>query len=442
MSANDQLEKARRGELVRRNIHTYPFKYTVSAADDFFEPDLGSIYIHIPFCSTKCHFCDYTVYINSKQDLRTAYVEALKKEIRQFTRNRAFPAFRIDAIYFGGGTPGLLEAEQLVDILDTCRDAFAIVEAPEIAIEFDPHSVDADKLARLSEAGFNRVSIGAQAFDDEILKATNRPHNREDIYSSVEKVKQAGFTFFNLDLIYPLLGLDLESWSTSVDNAIDLDPACITAYPLEVWPHTAYHSWITKRNEQLPSKDEELEMANVAFDKLESAGFQAGSTSGYWHPERASEYCRFLTYYWRTLPMLGFGVSSKSVVYDRVYTNIKPIREYIERVEADRNPIDFSTRMTKAQEMRRIVIRGLKVGTVSRSDFEVRFGVPLDLVFGPQFRELVDDGFIEDDGEILRLTRRGQLFSNNVWESFYAEDDLAPPKSNEIQYGISELLTN
>ena len=195
MSANDQLEKARRGELVRRNIHTYPFKYTVSAADDFFEPDLGSIYIHIPFCSTKCHFCDYTVYINSKQDLRTAYVEALKKEIRQFTRNRAFPAFRIDAIYFGGGTPGLLEAEQLVDILDTCRDAFAIVEAPEIAIEFDPHSVDADKLARLSEAGFNRVSIGAQAFDDEMRdKLLKHKERRGALWKTIEEPLDIGRT--------------------------------------------------------------------------------------------------------------------------------------------------------------------------------------------------------------------------------------------------------
>lgn len=429
-----------KGDLIRRNIHTYPFKYTYTQATDYFRPDNAAIYIHIPFCSTKCHFCDYTVYVNSSGDLREAYVAALCAEIERFRDNRAFPGFVVDAVYFGGGTPGLLEADQLIRVLDVVRSAYELSADCEIGIEFDPRSVSFEKLHALHQAGFRRLSIGVQSFDDQILRDTNRPHVLEDVYRSVEQMRAAGFAHTNLDLIYPLLGLTTETWADSIEKAIALKPACITAYPLEVWPKTAYFHQIVQKGHRLPTAGEELEMARVAFDLLEAAGYVRASTSGYYHPERAPGYCRFLDYYWKTWPMIGFGVSSKSVIYDRLYTNIKPIRQYIESIETGGPVLDFSTRMNREQEMRRFAIRCFKMCEVSKPEFAERFGVALRTVFGAQLDRLLEDGFIAEDETRFYLTRKGQVVSNNVYEAFYVDDDLRPPRSGEVQFGISQLI--
>ena len=428
-------------EYVRRNIHTYPFKYSHLDASKYFTKERAVIYLHIPFCNTKCHFCDYVVYVNSSSDLRERYVAALCKEIEDFAANRVFPAFAIDAIYFGGGTPGVLTAEQLIRILDTMRKEFEIDPACEIAIEFDPGSISDDKVAALREAGFTRLSMGVQSFDEEILRANNRPHKLADCYSAWEAIRRAGFTHTNIDLIYPLIGLDLPTWIASVREAIAMQPGCITSYPLEVWPQTAYHHWLLKaKSAVLPPQLLEIEMCRVSFDMLEEAGYRRFSTSGYFHPQRANTYSRYLEYYWRTWPLIGFGVSSKNVIFDRLYTNIRNIREYLERVEAGVPLMDFATRLTKQQEMRRVMIRGIKMCEVWKPGFEERFGVPMRTVFGREIDDLLARGLIEEDDSVIRLTREGQVFSSTVFEAFYTEDDLRPPRDNEVQFGLSELV--
>ena len=431
------LDKTR----IRRNIHTYPFKYEYVDDKHFFAPDTAVIYIHIPFCNTKCHFCDYVVYTNTSQDLREEYVQALCKEISAFPENRAFPSFRIDAVYVGGGTPGLLTAEQLTRILDTVRATFEMEADCEVAVEFDPGCVERDKLKAVKDAGYTRMSIGVQTFSEELLKANNRPHDLASVYAAWEAIEDVGFEHTNIDLIYPLIGLDLATWRDSLSQAIGMAPTCITAYPLEVWPKTAYHNWlIGKHNETLPEPVEEMEMCQLAFDMLEQAGYRRYSTSGYYHPGRFDTYCRYLEYYWRTWPLIGFGVSSKSVIYDRLYANIRPIKKYIERVNAGESILDFATRMNRDQEMRRVMIRGLKMCEVSRADFRARFGVPMETVFGREIEDLIARDLIAGTEEDIHLTRRGQMFSTNVYETFYTEDDLRKPEEGEVQFGISELV--
>lgn len=428
-------------QYIRRNIHTYPFKYKYLQADEFFQTDKAAIYIHIPFCETKCHFCDYVVYIGTPLDARAAYVDALCKEIRRFPRNPAFPKFTIDAIYIGGGTPGVLSAEQLIQVLEACRETFPdFTENCEIAVEFDPGSVTEDKLKKIYAAGFNRFSMGVQSFDEAILKENNRPHNLDHVYSGWEATKNSGFTHTNIDLIYPLIGLDMDFWVASVKEAIRLEPACITAYPLEVWKNTAYHHWLTKNKKQLPSGQMEVDMCRVALDLLEEAGYRRHSTTGYYHPERTRTYCRFLDYYWRTEPMIGFGVGSKSVVHNRCWTNVRGMSEYLKRNENDESVLDFATHMTKRQEMLRVMIRGLKVCDVSKKDFYDRFGVEMETIFSAEINALVEGGFIVNSPDEIYLTREGQVYSSNVFEEFYTEDDLREPEEGEVQFGISDLV--
>jgi oxygen-independent coproporphyrinogen-3 oxidase len=428
-------------QYVRRNIHTYPFKYRYLDAAEFFAPDKGSIYIHIPFCETKCHFCDYVVYTGSTTDVRDAYVDALCKEISVFPQSRAFPGFAIDSIYVGGGTPGLLTSKQLIRILQTCRDTFPdFTEDCEVAVEFDPGCVEEEKLREIYEAGFTRFSMGVQSFSPKILKENNRPHNLEDVYRAWDAVQRSGFTHTNIDLIYPLIDLDIATWESSVHEAVRLAPACITAYPLEVWKNTAYHHWLTRNKKQLPPAQSEVDMCRAALTIMEDAGYRRWSTTGYYQPETVSRYCRFLDYYWRSWPMLGFGVSSKSVIYDRAYTNIRSMQEYIKRIAKGDSVLDFATHMSKRQEMLRVMIRGLKVCEVSKVDFYDRFGVEMETIFAKEIADLVERGFVVNDLERVYLTREGQVFSSNVYEEFYTEDDLRAPEEGEVQFGISDLV--
>ena len=429
-------------QYIRRNIHTYPFKYKYLEADEFFATDKASIYIHIPFCETKCHFCDYVVYVNTPLDAREAYVDALCKEITRFPQNRAFPGYTIDAIYVGGGTPGVLNAPQLNRILDACRATFPdFTPDHEVAVEFDPGCVEEQKLKDIHANGFNRFSMGVQSFDEGILKDNNRPHNLEEVYKAWDAVGKSGFTHTNIDLIYPLIGLDMDTWIESVKEAIRLEPACITAYPLEVWKNTAYHHWLTKNKKQLPAAQDEVDMCRVALDMLEDAGYRRRSTTGYYHPERVKRYCRFLDYYWRTEPMIGFGVGSKSVVGNRCWTNVRSMTDYIKRLNNNEAVLDFATHMTKRQEMLRIMIRGLKVCEVHKKEhFFDRFGVEMETVFAEEIKSLVEQGLITNDSNKIALTKEGQVYSSNVFEKFYTEDDLREPEEGEVQFGISDLV--
>ena len=351
-----------------------------------------------------------------------------------------FPRFAVDAVYFGGGTPGILSGSQLERLLRACRETFVFNDGVEIALEFDPPTVTADKLATLQDAGFNRVNLGVQSFDDKLLRICNRSHDAATAEHAYSLIQAAGFSHVNIDLIFPLPELTIDVWQQSVEKALSMEPACITVYGLEIWSRTSFHRNIAKGTMSLPTLEEERAMYECALDLLDAAGFERASSTGYYHPDRCPRYSRFLEYYWRTLPMIGFGVSSKSVIHERLYTNVKDLRRYFEMVEEGRIPLDFATYLTREQEMRRVMIRGLKMCNVSKTEFRKRFGVEMTVVFGPQMQALVAGGLVEEHADSIVLTRRGQLYSTNVYEFFYVEDDLRPAQCGEVQFGISELV--
>jgi oxygen-independent coproporphyrinogen-3 oxidase len=425
---------------MRQTIHTYPFNYAHTGEDDFFEVPHGALYLHVPFCRRKCHFCDFTVYLNKDEDVRETYVQRLCTEIARFTSNRVFPSFLIDAIYIGGGTPGLLTGAQLSRIIAACRDAYDLADDCEISVEFDPLAVSADKVAEIVDSGVNRISVGAQSFDDQVLRESNRPHDAAAVYAAFDTLARAGVKRSNIDLIYPLPGLTMETWQQSVTKAMAVNPASISLYGLEVWPGTAYHSWLKAGDIELPSPEDEVRMYLYAVDALEKEGFVAHSTNGYVRPDRSEKYCRYLDFYWNAWPTVGFGVSSRSAVYDRIWTNLKGLREYMSRVDEGKSTIEFGRRMSKQEEMRRVVIRGLKTTHVSKKQFTDRFGVELETMFPDEVTSLVDDGLLDSDEEAITLTRQGRALANNVFARFYVAEDNAPLAEGEVSIGRSALV--
>jgi oxygen-independent coproporphyrinogen-3 oxidase len=302
--------------------------------------------------------------------------------------------------------------------------------------------VEYGKLQQVLEAGFTRISMGVQCFNDEILRQSNRSHTMETVYAGYETIRKAGCRHLNLDLIYPLPNLTHEIWQSSVKQALALKPDCVTVYGLEIWPGTAYYNWLQKGKMTLPGAEAEVQMYQYAVDQLEEAGFAACSNSGYYHPGRTRRYCRFLDFYWRTWPMIGFGVSSKSVVHNRLWTNIKPIQDYLRRINNSESVMDFATFMSKDQEMRRVMIRGLKMCEVGKQEFEDRFGLPMEEVFPLEIEGLVEKGLAVNEPDRVVLTKKGRTYGTNVYEHFYTQDDLRPPAAGEVQFGISTLIVD
>jgi len=425
---------------LRQTIHLYPFNFAEVNELEFFAPRSAALYLHIPFCRRKCHFCDFTVYLNKNMDVREAYVQALCEEIRTFSDSRSFPAFTIESIYVGGGTPGLLTAEQLALLIQTCRDSYPVAEDCEISVEFDPHAVTPEKLAAAVESGVSRASMGVQSFDDRLLRESNRPHDAETATQALRALVASDIRTVNIDLIYPLPGLTMDVWLDTVAQAIALEPAAITTYGLEVWPGTVFHRRLLEDSTQWPSSEVEVEMYFNATEMLEKAGFIARSVNGYLHPERSDQYSRYLDFYWNALPTIGFGVSARSAVDDRMWTNVKAMPPYLGHVERGEPPIEFGRRLSKLEEIRRRVIRGLKACQLDKAAFEERYGVAMDVLFGPELRQLVDDGLIVDDEKTVCLTPLGRALANNVYARFCAPGDSAPLSVGEVSIGRSMLI--
>ena len=425
---------------LRQHIHTYPLKFEVADGADVFPLDHAALYVHIPFCSTKCHFCDFAVYVNRSVDAREEYVNLLCREIETFAGLRTLPSYRIDALYFGGGTPGLLTAEQLVRVLNVCRAAYPFEPDAEIAVECDPASITTEKLIALRNAGFNRLSIGVQSFDDDVLRHANRPHDRAAIYRAFASATAADFPNVNLDLIYPLPGVTHQVWMDSVQRALDLAPSCLTLYALELWPGTAYHKWVTDGRIELPPTCDEVRMYEDASDLVETNGFVPASPNAFRNPGRSQRYSTFLDYYWKTLPLLGFGVSARSAAAGRIWSHTRDLSTWKSLVSQGRPPVDFYTRLTRQQEMRRVMLRGCKTLAIHRAEFVERFGVTMESVFDAELRDLTAAGLIVWEPDRIALTRKGRAYCTNVYDRFLAEGDRTPPAKGQVRWAVSGLV--
>lgn len=424
-------------QKARQAIHTYPFRYRPMTAEEVFRPHSAALYIHVPFCARKCHFCDFTVRTDSTADVRQRYVDAVCKEIDLFARANTFGALSVEALYIGGGTPSLLEAGQLTQLVDACRDTLAVADDAEISIEFEPCSVTEEKVASLDGAGMTRASMGVQSLDDALLAASNRAHRAADVYRALDLFRAVGVRNLNLDLMYPLPGMTEATWSATVDRIAAIHPAAVSLYALEVWADTAFGRWNAAGRLALPGPDTEVAMYLHAVRLLEAAGYVAESVNGYVDHDLARSYCRYLDFYWRLRPLIGFGVSSRSAMGNQLWRNCTGLADYFAAIDDGRLPIDLGCTMTRQQEMRRFMVRGLKACAVAKADFVDRFGVAMDDVFGAELGSLLEKEAVVDRDGVVSLTHAGRAFAPNVYQHFFTDADLGSAGKDEVLYGVS-----
>ncbi|HAE84342.1 MAG TPA: coproporphyrinogen III oxidase [Ktedonobacter sp.] len=374
-----------------------------------------SLYLHIPFCHTRCHYCDFNTYAGILP-LREPYVRALLTEIGMAGTVAQLPdgkPRRSRTIFFGGGTPSLLSVSQISRILNACYTNFAVDEDAEITLEANPGTLSQEQLIGLRAAGINRLSMGAQSFDAELLKALGRIHSPKDITKAVHDARVAGFPSINVDFMFGLPGQTMSHWRETIDRALDLHIEHLSLYSLIIEEGTPFYTW-THEGRITPG-DEDLcaDMYEYADERLQEAGYKNYEISNWSLPGFQS---RHNLTYWHNLPYLGMGAGAYSSFGGRRFSDVRDPVEYIRLLKTHQWPEAESETIDKAQAMSETAFLALRTAQgLHLPTFEQRFAIPFTQFVGDRLRFVEEAGLLEREPDRLRLSKRGRLLGNEVF---------------------------
>ncbi len=386
--------------------------------------ELLALYVHVPFCHTRCTYCAFNTYAGMKARI-PAYVHALQREIRLVGAavNHRPAAL---SIYFGGGTPTQLPAQAVSQIIETCGETFYLGPGAEISFEVNPGDADATYFVHLRHAGVNRLSVGMQSAHGNELRLFARRHTPDDVPHTVHLARQAGFASINLDLIYSIPGQTLSMWQDSVHYALRCEPDHLSLYSLSFEEGTPLYDWLQQGRVRAPDPDLAADMYDWAADTLQAAGYQHYEISNWARPGHA---CQHNLHVWRNRPYLGFGAGAHGYAGGVRYETLANPITYLARINAQREPLPFPLSAATAEAvpvdereaMTDTIILGLRLleEGVDSAAFQARFGCSPHEAFGPALHHLQTHGMIEEtaDGHI-RLTRRAYLVANRVFVEF------------------------
>ncbi|WP_258360275.1 radical SAM family heme chaperone HemW [Moorella sulfitireducens (nom. illeg.)] len=373
-----------------------------------------ALYIHIPFCIRKCHYCDFVSYPGRSPAEMAAYCTDLEREMA-LVAGKWLPG-PAATVYIGGGTPTVLPACNLEQLLAAVDRFFGRRQGAEVTIEANPGTVDGAKLRALAAAGVNRLSLGVQAFDDDLLRAMGRIHRRRDIYRAWELARRAGFNNVNLDLIFGLPGQDLDAWRAALKEAVALQPEHIAAYSLQVEEDTPWGRLAAAGDLPLPGEELELVMYQEARQILAAAGYKQYEISNFARP---GYHCRHNLTYWLNGPYLGLGAAAASHWQGRRWRNYSELHRYRHALSSSRLPREEIETLTPRQQMAETMFMGLRLmAGVDLEAFRQRFGVDACTVYAREIECLYRAGLIEEKDGRLKLTEKGLPLANEVFVEF------------------------
>jgi len=380
---------------------------------------LGGVYLHIPFCKSRCSYCDFATDVYKSGEIVDRYVDALTSEILAAHDEKNPPAnaggsdLSIDTIYFGGGTPSLLTPLQLEKILSAVDKQFAVQPEIELTVEMNPATVTLEKLKDYRSLGVNRASFGVQTFDDTELKRLARGHNADDARMTFRLLRDAGFENISFDLIAGLPRQTLADWERNLDEALTLQPEHLSLYLLEIHDGTPLATQVRDGRQPMPDEDLAAEMYELMLDKVTAAGYAQYEISNF---ARTGFESRHNTKYWRLEPVYGFGVSAHSFDGSQRYANERDTAKYVSLIEGSGGADVMREQIDAASEF---IFLGLRLNKgIDAAEYKTRFGIDLHQKYSAELKEIRDAGLIETDGRNFRLTRRGMLFSNEVFRVF------------------------
>ena len=370
-----------------------------------------SAYVHIPFCTQICYYCDFSKVFIKNQPV-DSYLEHLIEEYHSYDIQK------LRTLYIGGGTPTALSAPQLAFLLEKLMDKLDLSYLEELTIEANPGDLDEEKIAVLKDSPVNRVSLGVQTFNDRMLKQIGRSHSEKDIYENIANLKKAGFDNISIDLIYALPKQTMEDVKTNVAKAIALNIPHMSLYSLILENHTVFMNRMRRGKLPLPKEDLEAEMFDYIIAELEKAGFEHYEISNFSKPGFES---RHNLMYWDNAEYYGVGAGASGYVDGIRYKNHGPIRHYLQAVEAGNARVQEEV-LTLKEKMEEEMFLGLrKKSGVSKKRFEEKFGISFEDQYGAVVSELTEQGLLVPDKDIVRMTKQGLFLGDTVAEKFILE---------------------
>jgi oxygen-independent coproporphyrinogen-3 oxidase len=374
---------------------------------------LLGLYVHIPFCSSICNYCNFNRGLFNAE-LKTRYVAALINEIQSI--GDGSPA---DSIFFGGGTPSLLEPNEIGAVITACRDAFDLTANAEITLEANPETAFLDHLEGLRGVGINRLSYGVQSFNDDELRRLDRVHSSARAVEAVGIARAAGFDNVSMDLMMWLPGQSIPGWLASVDTAVALDPDHLSLYLLELYPNAPLRETMARADWSQAPDDDAADMYLEALSRLDAAGYQQYEISNVARPGRA---CRHNLKYWSDGEWLGFGCGAHSTRRGVRWKNLESTEDYVLAVR-DGSPAVAHRRLSDVEQVGDALITGLRISAgIDLEIFRQNYGIDVWEVYGSDLVPFVDRGLLRHNDGQLSLTRTGMLLANEVMTVFIGDN--------------------
>jgi len=379
------------------------------------------IYVHIPFCRKRCHFCYFKVYTDKDSDEINTYLETVAQEMALYARrpfiNGRTPRF----VYFGGGTPSYISSRQLERLVDSMKSALRWGQPDEVTFECEPGTITEGKLKVIKDIGVTRLSLGIENFDDHVLQINGRAHGSKQIGEAYELARSVGFPQINIDLISGMVGETTANWEECVKRTIALNPDSVTIYQMEIpYNTTIFHNMKAEGQTVAPVATWSMkrQWVDYAFAEFEKAGYAVASAyTVVKNPAKTHFVYRDLL--WMGADMVGLGVASFSHVGGTHFQNLHEFEPYINQVRAGKLPIYRALTPTSEERMIRELILQMKLGRVQTPYFESKFGVNIQERFAAPIRTLQENGWLKLDGQTLRLSRHGLLQVDKLLHDFF-----------------------
>lgn len=373
---------------------------------------VASAYIHIPFCEHICYYCDFNKVFLKGQPVDD-YVDMLVEEMK-YTIDQ-YPTNQLKTIFVGGGTPTVLNENQLKKLCEGIRANLPFVDG-EFTFEANPGDLSMDKLNILKEYGVNRLSFGVQSFNDDLLKKIGRTHTSKDVYKTIHNAQSAGFTNISIDLIYSLPSQTEEDFKETLNKAFELELPHYSSYSLIVEPKTIFYNLMKKGKLHLPSEESEANMYSLLMNEMEKHGYAQYEISNFSKPGYESKHNLV---YWDNEEYFGFGAGAHSYLSGTRKSNIGPIKKYIEKIQDKQLPIFEENVLSSAEKMEEHMFLGLRKNEgISIAQFNNRYDKPLLTIFEKPIKAMVEKGWLEIKEGYVRLTKEGRFFGNEVFQSF------------------------
>lgn len=380
-----------------------------------------SLYLHIPFCTAKCGYCDFNAY-EGLDHLVPAYTPALIGELELWAP--ATNTFEVQTVFFGGGTPSLSSLDDMRLLSNTIRERYVVTPNAEWTLEANPTELTTEHLTGLRNLGFNRLSIGVQSLNNHELEQLDRQHSGAQAVEAVRSARTAGFENINIDLIFGLIEQPLKRWQETLEDVLELEPEHLSCYALTVEPGTHLYYRVQKGELSEPDPDVVADQYEWTLGRLAAAGYEHYEISNWAQPGKA---CNHNLVYWNAAPYLGIGAGAHSFFAGQRFANVESPQRYVELIDAsiEQRANEGSGALqqvaggeTPDEETLRsdALILGLRLlDGVDAANFTKRFGTSLHEAFGPEIERHIELGLLEYSNKRLRLSNRGLLLANEVF---------------------------